>query len=1431
MQVRKLGESNMKFELGAEKEIELWRNILNFLSESSDDYFFFWDFAAETLCFSGNIQARYPILQGGEGQCTVADWCQMVYPRDLPALEQDLEQVVRGEKLLHNMEYRVIDRAGDVTWISCRGKTHTDAEGRPLWMIGRVSDTASSIKADRLTGAFTMEALKTELEEILCREVDGFLLLVGVDNLKSINLKYGREYGDQVLKRVAASLEDATNGTQRIYRMNGDCFAVNLPEMDSETVGVLFTQLQRRLDDQCTLSGGCVPFRKYLVPDGDTLYQYAENSLDYAKAQGKNLLWYFSAEDYEKDLAALELKEDLQRSVQNGFQGFSLCYQPQVSLHGFRLHGVEALLRYSSPRRGSVSPSEFVPILEQSKLICPVGVWVLDAALEQCRQWRKHVPDLRVSVNMSYIQFCQADVAETVLKSVQKSGLPGSALIVEVTESMEMLDYPYLNDVFRQWKQVGIEISVDDFGTGYSSLGRLKQLEIDEIKIDRCFISNIQHSAYNYRLLSNMLELAESSQIRVCCEGVETTEELAVLEDLRPNLLQGFLFSRPVPPEEFEKLYFHEKGDLFRQRVAREQTYPRSPVLEQMPQEEWPEEEIVQAIMETENDIFYVSDLDTYELYYLNPAGRRLFGLRDYRGKKCYKALQGRDEPCPFCTNQHLKPDDFYIWDRQNEYCGRHFILKDKVMNYRGRKVRLEVALDVTKHEIVSQNVKERLSFAEKVVEYSYILSKNSDYHQAVERVLASVGEFYQADRAYLFEPSTQQKGYWINTFEWCAPNVSPQRENLQSVPPKAIARWVERFERDKSVIILNLDLLRKSDPLEWEVLQAQNITRLIAVPIRVDERVIGFVGVDNPRYSIHDDSQIRVLSYFLTNRIRQDRNEQRYHAMLKTPYYDILSNIGVGLWMIRQDTSTGRWEMLADDTMNQVLGVTDVLDPYECYQFWYSRINDGYYHYVNQAIQQMIQSGRVVQLEYTWKHPQYGEVVVRCTGIRGEDEEGKLYLRGYHRIISDIDRPQFMADVHVRDVFEYNELSKTAFFHTGRTLLAGEERHESDFPQCWIDQGMIHPHFYQTFRKLFSRVRLKEDTEVPAVLLKDKEGRYQWFKLTLRHLGLEQQDLDTVIAVVEPTERKRVMELENTRIQGFYQAMLSETIAYAEVDLESGQLKSLGGLWEIYDQDYSQENVPHFLEVLEQQLALYLPPKEVAELKCYRCREEWSDMLARGEGSRRFYYRRPIGSEMRWVELVIHIFRENTLQNAFALMYLKDINAEKEREFAQAEAASRDPLTQRYNRAAFEREVSIFVRHAKQDPCGILMLLDIDNFKGINDQKGHLQGDKALKTVAKILTDTFRQQDIIGRLGGDEFLIFVKGVMEREHLERRLTRLLQRMRDETEEALTGSVGVTIVRTQGYQYNYYLQQADVALYQSKKNGKNSFYFYQDLSIL
>ena len=392
----------MSMELEMQYVVETYRSILDFLSESSNDYFYFFDFKTDRLYFSRNICKNYDLMEDGREYISGREWLEKVYTWDLPVMQEAYRRLYSGEDRVHRLEYRIINRRGDVVWISSRGKSQIDSNGKPVWAFGCISEDAMDGKADSFTGALNMHRLRQECGQLLAEEQDGFLLLVGVDDLKSINLKMGREHGNKVLQHVAAALKRAVDGARQIYRTNGDCFAVNLPKADAGQAEAVFSCAQKLLAGECTLSGGCVPYREYMVPDAETLYQYAENTLDHAKARGKNRLLFFSADDYEREIATLELKEELLNSVRAGFQGFSLVYQPQVFSATYGIYGAEVLLRYTSPRRGSVPPSEFVPILEQSKLICPVGIWVLDTALKQCKMWRRQAPDFHMSVNVSY---------------------------------------------------------------------------------------------------------------------------------------------------------------------------------------------------------------------------------------------------------------------------------------------------------------------------------------------------------------------------------------------------------------------------------------------------------------------------------------------------------------------------------------------------------------------------------------------------------------------------------------------------------------------------------------------------------------------------------------------------------------------------------------------------------------------------------------------------------------------------------------------------------------------------------------------------------------------------------------------------------------------------------------------------------------------
>ena len=1402
-------------------DIETYIEFLRTLNESTDDYLFLWDIKKDQFWYFGNISDSYALQDGEFPYCTLDEITQNVYPKDQDALLEDLNQIAEGKNDTHNMEYRWLDKKGNVVWISCRGKMKLGDDGQPALMVGRVSDTALRHKVDDMTGMFNKIKMSDDLNEMVVSNATGFFMLLGVDNLKNINIQFGREYGNQVLKQTAKVIEDVTGNPLQIYRLDGDCFAIHLPLETQEEVKGVYEEIQNRLLEVCTVSAGAVSYHELLIKDSSVVYQYAEDALDKAKKAGKNLLVFFSADAFNKKISQLELLEELKQSVKNGCTGFSLYYQPQVEAKSYKLFGAEALLRYDSPTRGRVFPNDFIPLLEETGLICTVGLWVIETALKDCKKWRETNPDFHVSVNISYVQLKQKDIAERVMEILNKSGLPGEVLTLEVTESMQLQEYTYLNKIFYKWKKAGVEISVDDFGTGYSSLAYLKSLKIDEIKIDRCFVSGIQFSAYNCRLLSNMLELARSSQIRVCCEGVELEEEMKVLEGLRTNLMQGYLFAKPCDTKEFERLYIEKSVPEYCERIR-----PSEENEEEIIQDVLANSEYLENVMGAMEDIIYVSDINTHELYYLNPAGCSMTGVYDYKGKKCYNVLQGRTSPCEFCNNQCLSKDHFDIWEQQNEYLNRYFIHKDKIVIWKGKKARLEIAVDVTEQEIVTKGVQEKLNFAQSIVESVKDLSEESDMRLATQGLLARIAEFYQADRAFILERDSFYPNLWNNTSEWCKEGIASKKTNMQGISQSISERWLEVFATKDCVVVEDVEALRETSPEEWEIFTAQGVKWMLGAAIRKAGKIIGIMGVDNPKYSSKDGTHIQTLAMFWERRLKRQKAEDRLGELLNFHYQDILKATEVGLWVIRIDEANNHFEMFADENMRRIMGADKEFTPEECYAHWFHGINDGYHDYVERSVNKMIETGSVVQLEYMWTHPVLGEVKVRCIGVRVEDSDGKICLEGYHRMISDVDATQLLTDAPSSETFEFNQKKGRIYFHTDRSLLVGEEKRQEDFPQCWIESGIVHPHFAEEFAEIFSDVGNKEELNNKEMMLKSKQGEYSWFKIKTRQLGKENWDKDTILVQLFAANQERLMELENMRRKDFYQASLSEALAFAELDLESGQILEMGGVWTAFQKNVGTD-MHAFLNYVAKNQSL---DDEVCEteneetISNFLSDEDLKQLLYDGDRTKRLTFRRKFCGVWHWVELVIRTFKEKFTENSYALLYVKDVDDQIRQEIAQREAAERDPLTGVYNRKAFREHVENYLNDTERDTKGIIILFDLDDFKAINDKYGHVIGDSVLQHMASCLRASFGDNHVVGRFGGDEFLVFIEGELTREDMSKQMDLLFKKLKENPEVPILCSAGILFVEGSGFSYQNSLQNVDIALYRGKQEGKNRYYF-------
>lgn len=539
--------------------------LIETINRSTDDYLFIWDIKEDKRWFFGDIDKFYDIRKNGSETNSTPEMLKIIHPADRAEVLKSLEQISKGEKDIHNMDYRWINRNGDKVWINCHGTVIRDNNNAPHIMIGRVSEENLRHLYNPLTSLWNKNKLRTDLKDYLAQS-DKYLMFIDIDGLATINLTHGRSYGDELLKDVAEFCENLEK-TEEAYHIDHNYFAVVVKTTSEQEVREVYEQIKNSMAGKCTFTVSAVPIDKKLFYDETQLLDSVNMTLKKAKQISNNRIEFFSSEDLSRKISSLELLEELKQSVKNNFQGFEVYYQPQIRSGNYDIYGVEALLRYTSESRGRVFPDEFIPLLEESRLIKDVGMWVLGQALLQCKKWREALPDLHISVNFSALQFEDPDLAAKIIKKVNDIGLPGEALTVEITESIELHSSPQIINTIKQLKQYKINFAIDDFGTGYSNLSYLKQMNVDEIKIDRVFVSGIDKETYNHKLISNVIEFAKVNAIRTCCEGVESTRELVTLELLLPDIIQGYLFDKPNTAEEIEKTYIDILSAEYKQRV------------------------------------------------------------------------------------------------------------------------------------------------------------------------------------------------------------------------------------------------------------------------------------------------------------------------------------------------------------------------------------------------------------------------------------------------------------------------------------------------------------------------------------------------------------------------------------------------------------------------------------------------------------------------------------------------------------------------------------------------------------------------------------------------------------------------------------------------------------------------------------------------
>lgn len=559
--------------------------IVELFNPCMDDYLYVFDLQKDCYKISKHATERF-LLPGDNFDDAAKAHHTFVYSEDQSRLDDEFRRIMSGEIVFHNMHYRWLDRAGKPVWINCRGRVLNDADGKPHFLVGCINEIGQKQKADNVSGLLGESSLSAYVEQFEDGLPDGFFLRIGIDDFRDINGDFGMEYGDYILKSTADCIAENIKPSQRLYRILADeIMVVDFSGGDMEAATELYKNIRKSLDtfieengykSVFTISAGAVDTAK-TSGTYENIMKLSEYALNTAKDQGKNRCYIYMQEDYDVFLRKKQITRQLHHAVNHGFEGFETYYQPIVDTKTRRLVGAEALMRFSMPERCEdgetkkeavcvgedghdadekvhwerISPVEFIPLLEETGLIIPAGKWMLHQAISTCSRWQKYIPNFRININLSYVQVMKSRVLTEILTALRLYGLEPSAVGIELTESGYLDTNTHFQKLWDGLKKNGVLVILDDFGTGYSNLHCLGDLRPNYIKIDRSFTLKALNNQYEHDLMTQIITMIHKLDLTICVEGIETEDEFAKISELDPDYIQGFLFDKPQPAEEF----------------------------------------------------------------------------------------------------------------------------------------------------------------------------------------------------------------------------------------------------------------------------------------------------------------------------------------------------------------------------------------------------------------------------------------------------------------------------------------------------------------------------------------------------------------------------------------------------------------------------------------------------------------------------------------------------------------------------------------------------------------------------------------------------------------------------------------------------------------------------------------------------------------
>ncbi|MBO6214190.1 MAG: GGDEF and EAL domain-containing protein [Lachnospiraceae bacterium] len=549
-----------------EKKLRYFDKVFDIFSSGKEGRYTFWsDYTEDDVFWSADMVDFFDLpAQHMKNEHALEAWMELIHPDDLERYVVEVNKMCTDPEGRFDVTHRVRTKSGDYVTVTTVGRLIRDEKGEEDFFTGSIINHTIMDIVDPTTGLFNRDKLILDMRGRAKEKKPYYLVMVGVRNFFTINNAYGYETGNHVLQEIAnrALARKGQNGS--VYRIDGVkiVFLLDGDKVSEEEVNILYKNLRDSLRegvdvDGCHISieicAGAVYTRDNDL-DVNAVFNSAQYAISIAKDNNMRDLCFYDNELLSSKRDHIRTLAVIRRSVAEECRGFFLCYQPIIDAETESISGMEALLRWRNNNGDIVPPNSFVPWLEQDPIFYELGNWIIRRAIDDSWELIEQQPDFLVNINLAYPQLQRDDFNARLNEILKDTGFPARNLKMELTERCRLLDIDMLRNEMIFFKSSGMQTALDDFGTGYSALSLLINLPVDQIKIDKSFIDDIEKDIPKQSLLRAITTCARELGKSICVEGIETLEMKEYIKENFPvTNFQGYYYAKPMPIEDFKR--------------------------------------------------------------------------------------------------------------------------------------------------------------------------------------------------------------------------------------------------------------------------------------------------------------------------------------------------------------------------------------------------------------------------------------------------------------------------------------------------------------------------------------------------------------------------------------------------------------------------------------------------------------------------------------------------------------------------------------------------------------------------------------------------------------------------------------------------------------------------------------------------------------